>query len=314
MSGFDGGEIFYSDQNQVISQPILNDPMQSLNDGLLRFRKFLREWQVNQQYIYREQIKDNAANHNYYIEVDFDDLNNFDSIISQQIRFRPADYQPIFEQAVHEVYSGLANIPIESIPRFQVQIFSNENPKLLRELKSNLLHQLITVSGIIVNSGKAQLKGRKIVLQCKACRHTKILEVGCGLASINMPRYCESNRDNATIQREKCPNDCYIIVPEKCEIIDQQSLKLQEAPETVPTGEIPRTFQLCVDRNLVNKMVPGTRVTVTGIYSVIESNSLSSKYNALNLKLPYIMVLGHRPETTSGRGILFKVKNLLILI
>lgn len=303
MSGFDGGEIFYSDQNQVISQPILNEQSWNKHDGLLRFKKFLREWQVNQQYIYREQIKDNVANNKYYIEVDFDDLNNFDSNISHQIRFKPADYQPIFEQAVQEVYSDLANIPIKQIPSFQVQIFSNENPKLLRELKSTFLHQLITVSGIIVSSGKAQLKGRKLVIQCKNCKVPKFLDVNSGFASINIPRYCDSNRENAAIQREKCPNDCYVIVPEKCEIIDQQSLKLQEAPETVPTGEIPRTFQLCVDRNLVNKMVPGTRVTVTGIYSVVESNSLSSKSSALNLKLPYIMVLGYRPETTSGRGI-----------
>jgi DNA replication licensing factor MCM5 len=33
-----------------------------------------------------------------------------------------------------------------------------------------------------------------------------------------------------------------------CEYIDQQTLKLQESPEVVPTGEMPRNIMLTVDR------------------------------------------------------------------
>lgn len=40
-------------------------------------------------------------------------------------------------------------------------------------------------------------------------------------------------------------------------MIDHQILKIQELPEAIPTGEIPRTFTLCCDRNLVNKLIPG---------------------------------------------------------
>jgi DNA replication licensing factor MCM5 len=96
--------------------------------------------------------------------------------------------------------------------------------------------------------------------------------------------------------------DCYVIIPEESTLVDQQSLKLQELPETVPTGEIPRTFQICVDRVLVNKIAPGTRITLTGIYSVVEQKVLSAKANAASLKIPYIQVLGYKPETNSGRG------------
>ena len=42
---------------------------------------------------------------------------------------------------------------------------------------------------------------------------------------------------------------------------------LQEKPEDVPTGELPRTVSVLVDRHLVNKTTPGTRVNVVGIYS-----------------------------------------------
>jgi DNA replication licensing factor MCM5 len=52
---------------------------------------------------------------------------------------------------------------------------------------------------------------------------------------------------------------------DRCEYIDQQTLKLQECPEVVPTGEMPRNIQLSVERHLVDRVVPGTRVSVMAI-------------------------------------------------
>jgi DNA replication licensing factor MCM5 len=43
-------------------------------------------------------------------------------------------------------------------------------------------------------------------------------------------------------------------MPDQCTYVDQQAFKLQEAPEVVPTGEMPRNLLLSVDRNLVDKV------------------------------------------------------------
>lgn len=43
---------------------------------------------------------------------------------------------------------------------------------------------------------------------------------------------------------------------------------MQENPEDVPVGELPRNMQLVVDRSLVQRIVPGTRVTIVGIFAV----------------------------------------------
>lgn len=55
---------------------------------------------------------------------------------------------------------------------------------------------------------------------------------------------------------------------DKCEFVDQQIIKLQEAPENIPTGEMPRTFLLTVDRFLTDKVTPGNRVKVVGVLSI----------------------------------------------
>jgi DNA replication licensing factor MCM5 len=75
---------------------------------------------------------------------------------------------------------------------------------------------------------------------------------------------------------------------------------LQEAPEAVPTGEMPRTLKLIVDRQLVGKVTPGSRCTVTGIYSVISakpndgkpSNGRDGGSDALAIREPYLRVVG----------------------
>lgn len=42
--------------------------------------------------------------------------------------------------------------------------------------------------------------------------------------------------------------DPYVIVHDKCTFVDQQIIKLQEAPDMVPTGELPRHVTLSADR------------------------------------------------------------------
>ena len=78
--------------------------------------------------------------------------------------------------------------------------------------------------------------------------------------------------------RPKCPVDPYFIMPDKVKCNDFQILKLQESPDSVPHGEMPRHMKLFVDRFLVDKVVPGNRVTVLGIYSIMKSSAQQGTY------------------------------------
>ncbi len=76
-----------------------------------------------------------------------------------------------------------------------------------------------------------------------------------------------------------------MIVHDKSSFVDQQTFKLQEIAEQIPIGELPRhivmtadryfvAFQLMkrlIGRSLTNKVVPGTRVTITGIYTTTQT-------------------------------------------
>lgn len=48
--------------------------------------------------------------------------------------------------------------------------------------------------------------------------------------------------------RVKCPVDPFFIIPDRCVCVDFQTLRLQESPDAVPHGEMPRHLQLYCDR------------------------------------------------------------------
>lgn len=69
--------------------------------------------------------------------------------------------------------------------------------------------------------------------------------------------------------------------------------------ENVPTGELPRHVMLSADRALVGAVVPGTRVTVTGVYSVVAPSGRGRGESTMNT--PYIRVVGINIEYVSLR-------------
>ena len=76
---------------------------------------------------------------------------------------------------------------------------------------------------------------------------------------------------------------------------------LQERPEDIPTGELPRTVLLVADRGLVNKVTPGTRVVVTGIYCTTRSKVME-KGSSATLQQPYLRVVGMQEESEAHKA------------
>lgn len=68
-------------------------------------------------------------------------------------------------------------------------------------------------------------------------------------------------------------------------MIDEQRMKIQENPEEIPTGEIPRTTTLVSVGYNVDKCVPGDRVRVTGIMMVQDMKDKQLGYG-------YVFVVG----------------------
>ena len=104
---------------------------------------------------------------------------------------------------------------------------------------------------------------------------------------------------------QACPLDPYVVVGDQSKYVDHQTLKLQEAPEQVPTGEMPRHLLLSVERALVDRVAPGTRVSVFGIASIFRpQKSAGSSGGGLGIRHPFLRVAGIMVEEAgSGRAL-----------
>lgn len=58
-----------------------------------------------------------------------------------------------------------------------------------------------------------------------------------------------------------------------CTFKDHQTITLQEMPEKAPMGQLPRSVELVLDHDLVDKIKPGDRVMVVGVYRALATSA-----------------------------------------
>lgn len=175
----------------------------------------------------------------------------------------------------------------QSIPSIQILVKSGLNLQQFRDLSANTMNKLVRIPGIVIAASVLSSRATRLHLQCRACRSSKIVYPQGGLGGLGggaergLPRVCEA--PTAEGQKKDCPMDPYLIVHSKSAFTDHQTLKLQEAPDMVPVGELPRHMILSADRYLSGQVVPGSRVIATGIYSTFQSSKnvgISASFNS----------------------------------
>ena len=120
-----------------------------------------------------------------------------------------------------------------------------------RELSADTLNKLVRVPGIVISASVLSSRATKLRLQCRGCQSFKTIYPLGGLGGVGggadrgLPRTCDAEAREG--EKKDCPLDPYLIVHSKSNFSDHQTLKLQEAPDMVPVGELPRHMLLSVD-------------------------------------------------------------------
>lgn len=240
----------------------------------------------------------------YQLEVDLRHISLYNDELAHLIQNKPADVLPLVRSVASEsvfpplILSQFENaatkasrsilFPLEgglnenpeaashSIPKIQISVKSGLNMLQFRELAADTMNKLIRIPGIVISASVLSSRATKLHLQCRACRSIKILYPGGGLGGLGggadrgLPRVCDAPEPEG--QKKDCPMDPYLIIHSKSTFSDHQTLKLQEAPDMVPVGDLPRHIILSTDRYNTGQVVPGSRVIATGIYSTFNSS------------------------------------------
>ncbi|KNG88345.1 DNA replication licensing factor MCM5 [Aspergillus nomiae NRRL 13137] len=258
-----------------------------------RLRDFVLEFQLDNAFIYRDQLRQNVLVKQYYCDIDIAHLVSYNEELAYKLTTEPADIIPLFENALQQctqriVYPSQRDIVL---PSHQLLLHSSAAHISIRDLNATNISHLVRIPGIVIGASTISSKATVVHIRCKNCDHSENIRVEGGFSGLSLPRRCGRQQQPGDAPGEQCPLDPYVVSHEKCQFVDQQVLKLQEAPDQVPVGELPRHVLVSADRYLANRVVPGSRCTVMGIFSIYQSKG-AKKDGAPAIRNPYMRAVG----------------------
>ncbi len=162
----------------------------------------------------------------------------------------------------HANRAALAQLQIEEpeyaeeIEKVSVQFKNLPVTTLLRELGSDNIGKLVMVEGIVVRATPARPMVTRAAFKCKRCGEISYRDQTSPF--LRAPFNC----DNPVCKR----NGPFDFVQEESAFIDSQDLRIQERPENLPPGQLPRWVNIkLTQKDLVDLARPGDSVSVVGV-------------------------------------------------
>eukprot|EP00439_Symbiodinium_sp_Y106_P087119 s125_g40.t1 len=236
------------------------------------------------------------------------------------LRRRPNVFIKVCEKALQEMCRELElqKDPSRKAPIQQLNIAVNTNldgtagtqkPKLIRELRHDQVEKLVVIQGICTAVRTPRSKVRRVVLRCTNCENVEEVYIEGGFTAAHIPAACKGNALRAG-NLERCPPNSFVADASLSEYAADQRVRLQELPEHVPVGEMPRSIDLCAQMYDVDLCTPGTRLTCVGVFNASEKAAGDKLTRGRNqgtntVKYSYVQVLGlQRAQGNRSQGAL----------
>ncbi|XP_063225908.1 DNA replication licensing factor MCM4 [Bacillus rossius redtenbacheri] len=191
-----------------------------------------------------------------FLNVNCAHLERFDAGLYRQLICYPQEVIPTFDMAVNEIFFDRYPAAVLS-HQIQVRPFNAQKTRDMRGLNPEDIDQLITISGMVINTSSIIPEMREAFFKCVVCAFTTTAELDRG--RISEPTLCPNCNTN----------HCFALVHNRSQFTDRQVVKLQESPDDMAAGQSPHTVSVFAHNDLVDTVHAGDRVTVTGIYRAV---------------------------------------------
>ncbi|WP_456421771.1 LAGLIDADG family homing endonuclease [Thermococcus sp.] len=223
-----------------------------------RFARFLREYvddDGNEVYINR--LKDLlTVIPKRSLAIDWAHLNSFDPELAEELLKNPEEAIASCEDAIQII---LREPPLLVDRDFKVhaRFYNLPHTLLVKELGSEHINRLIQVEGIITRVSEVKPFVQRAVFVCRDCGN-EMVRLQRPYENLVKPAKCDA-----------CGSRHVELDVEKSRFINFQSFRLQDRPESLKGGQMPRFVDAILLDDLVDTALPGDRVLVTGILRVI---------------------------------------------
>ena len=200
--------------------------------------------------------------------VDFNHVSEFnqqlaDSISSQYYRLEPflrTAARMVMEEVSSEV--NPSNVTIYFVSFYNFPVVS-----AIRDLKTGQIGQLLAVSGTVTRTTEVRPELLHATFECIDCQ--QVIQNVAQQFKYTEPTTCPN---------AMCPNtSAWKLETAKSQFVDWQRVRIQENANEIPAGSMPRTFEIILRNEIVERAKPGDKCVFTGTLIVIPDVAAMSR-------------------------------------
>ena len=215
------------------------------------FRSYLSDGMGSK---YRKRLAQVSVSNGKSLIIDFDDLISFDPALARSIVERPDDYityassaataqmrveDPEYAEHVGKIFARFRRLPEKTA---------------LRKIGAEHIKKIALVDGIVVRTTQVKPTIVSAVFRCRKCLEITVLDQEGEL--IHGPgSHCQFCKQSTSFE----------LLQEQSKFKNTQEARIQERPEDLPPGQLPRYLEVRLEDDLVDSARPGDRVSVTSI-------------------------------------------------
>lgn len=238
-------------------------PDEMLDDRTKLFTEFLTS--SSTLYDYKEEIHRLLREDQTRLIVNIDDLRDVNRELADGLLKQPFEYLPAIEKAFEKL-AELYHDPLKQDVKtksYRVGFSGSfgDHHVTPRSLQAAHLSKMISLEGIIT---RCSLVRPKMLKSVHYVPHTG-------------QSWARDYRDATTATSNALPTTSVVPTNDDdgnkmqmeyghCVFRDHQRISIQEMPERAPAGQLPRSTDIILDDDLVDKCKPGDRIQLVGVY------------------------------------------------
>lgn len=196
------------------------------------------------------------------------ELSNYSNQLSENIMHEYHRVEPSLNEAVtafvqeiertqHMAEERGTNLRDQQKEKYYVA-FDHIYPENLRTLKCSMLGKLLCLKATVTRTTEVRPELEVGVFRCKGC--TNKSHPIRQYFKYTQPKKCAT---------PNCESNRWELVYEECQFIDYQKLRVQEDPMVIPPGSMPRSLDVILHNEMVEKAQPGDICQFFGQMSVV---------------------------------------------
>ncbi|HYY91055.1 MAG TPA: minichromosome maintenance protein MCM [Candidatus Dormibacteraeota bacterium] len=219
------------------------------------FQDFFRSFQSDQMGSkYRKRLAHVAVNNGRSIIIDFDDLISFDPALARSIVEKPDDFIAYSSSAATAQMRVEDPEYAEHVGKIFARFRRFPEKTALRRIGAEHIKKLALVDGIVVRTTQVRPTIVSAVFRCRKCLET-IVQDQEGELIRGPGTHCPFCKQSTSFE----------LMEEQSKFKNTQEARIQERPEDLPPGQLPRYLDIRLEDDLVDTARPGDRVSVTSI-------------------------------------------------